>query len=77
MVRARRFRLGGSRNEMTKPPRVPGRSCLLGSQLGTGRDDQVIGECCHDLPTSSEGVTGKLAHHVYISVDYIWRRLMW
>ena len=53
-----------------KAPRVPGRSCLLGSQLGTRRDDQVIGECCRDLPSSSEGVTGKPAHREYISVDY-------
>ena len=32
--------------------------------------DQVIGECCRALPSSSEGVTGKPAHRAYISVDH-------
>ena len=76
MIRARRFRLGGVKEQgdlwyallrrtsvyvarwcVYKAPRVPGRSYyLLGSQSGTRRDDQVIGECCHDLPRSSEGL---------------------
>ena len=60
-----------------KAPRVPGRSCLvLGSQLGTRRGEQVIGSCCRDLPGSSEGVTGRPARRVYISADFISRRLM-
>ena len=52
-----------------KAPRAPGRSCLLGSQLGTRRDDQVIGECCRDLRSSSEGVTGKPAHRAYNDIE--------
>ena len=53
-----------------KAPRVPRRSCLLESQLGTRQADQVIGECCRDLPSSSEGVTGKPAHRAHTSVDH-------
>ena len=51
-----------------KAPRVIGAHAY---SVTSRWDNHLIVECCRDLPSSSIGVTGKPAHCVYISTDFI------